>query len=151
MKLPPIEKIPEAYSAIADNRVEMKEQIAFVKSSDLQKEYKVVWEDDMYASSDSATYWQGYPGYPIIAVLMLQERLSLDKDIVQVFQGINWTALNKKHKRDYANAVEEVLNTLEEQGHHKEKIVSEMNLVYEEIKLLQLEIKKTTNRKAKKA
>ena len=37
LKLPPIEKIPKAYSAIADNRVVMSEHSALVDSSDYTK------------------------------------------------------------------------------------------------------------------
>ena len=34
LKMPPIEKIPEAYSAIADQRIEIGQTSAKVKSSD---------------------------------------------------------------------------------------------------------------------
>ena len=44
LKLPPIEKIPEAYSAIADNRVVMSENSALVDSSDYTKRYTVTWD-----------------------------------------------------------------------------------------------------------
>ena len=74
-KVPPIEKIHEAYSAIADERVALKENEAEVKSSDLSKKYLVTWKDDTYSSNDNASYWQGYIGYPVIAVLMLQGKL----------------------------------------------------------------------------
>lgn len=36
-KIPPIAKIYEAYSCIADNRIEMKENMATVHSSDNKK------------------------------------------------------------------------------------------------------------------
>ena len=41
-KLPPIEKIYEAYSALADNRIHMEETSAKVVSSDGAKSYKVI-------------------------------------------------------------------------------------------------------------
>lgn len=69
-KLPPIEKIPEAYSAIADHRIEMSENSAVVDSSDKTKRYTVTWNDDLYTSNDNASIWQGYAGYPMIAVLI---------------------------------------------------------------------------------
>ena len=69
-KLPPIEKIYEAYSAIADNRIALHENYAAVLSSDKSKEYTVGWNGNVYTSDDNATYWQGYAGYPVIAVLM---------------------------------------------------------------------------------
>ena len=66
MKQPPKEKVYEAFSAIADGRVNMKEDHAEVTSSNGDKTYEVQWRDNMAASSDPATYWQGYPGYPLI-------------------------------------------------------------------------------------
>ncbi|MBR2810229.1 MAG: hypothetical protein IKD69_02510, partial [Solobacterium sp.] len=74
-KMPPIVKIYEAFSAIADGRVAMGEGHAEVLSSDRTKSYKVFWKGDQYSSDDNASRWQGYPGYPVIAVLMLQGRL----------------------------------------------------------------------------
>ena len=88
VKLPPIEKIHEAYSAIADKRVVLKENEAEVSSSDLTKTYMVKWKDEVYSSNDNASYWQGYVGYPIIAVLMLQGKLPLNQEIAMYFQGI---------------------------------------------------------------
>ena len=86
VKMPPIEKIHEAYSAIADGRITIKEEEAEVVSSDLSKIYVVRWKDGVYSSNDNASYWKGYAGYPIIAVLMLQKKLSLDKEIADYFK-----------------------------------------------------------------
>ena len=47
-KLPPIEKIYEAYSALADNRIKISEDFADVLSSDSAKSYKVMWKDNTY-------------------------------------------------------------------------------------------------------
>ena len=85
-KTGPIEKIYEAYTAIADDRITMHEDHAEVFSSDRSKSYTVSWKDNAYSSDDSATYWQGYPGYPVIAVLMLQGRLLYDRLAVQRHQ-----------------------------------------------------------------
>ena len=74
-KLPPVEKAFEAYSALADGRVEMHDDYALVDSSDGAKTYEVSWQGDTYASTDNGTYWQGYAGYPVIAVLIMQGRL----------------------------------------------------------------------------
>lgn len=45
-KLPPIEKIYEAYSAIADNRITLYEDYAIVYSSNRSKEYTVPCSND---------------------------------------------------------------------------------------------------------
>ena len=107
-KLPPIEKVYEAWTALADNRVKLDNDHATVSSSDGQKEYVVRFKGDAYSSDDNATYWQGYAGYPVIAVLMLQGKLPCDKEEAQLWKNINWTELNKRHKNRYAEAVAEV-------------------------------------------
>jgi len=113
MKMPPKEKILEAYSAIADKRIEMHENSAEVHSSDASKTYLVEWEGDTFASSDPATYWQSYPGYPVLAVLLKQGRLPLDEELIQPMAGIPWKKLNDDHKRDYAAAAEEAMKDIE--------------------------------------
>lgn len=116
-KLPPLEKIYEAWSAIADQRVALTESptgnpgegSAVVSSSDGAKLYHISWDSNTYASDDSATYWQGYAGYPVIAILMLQGLLPLDIPESNLWQGINWHQLNETHKRDYAAAAEKAM------------------------------------------
>ena len=113
-KLPPLEKVYEAWSALADGRVSMcvDEQRATVASSNGQKEYTVAWDADgrVCSSNDNATYWQGYAGYPVIAVLMLQGRLPLDRAAADGFAQVDWTDLNERCKRDYAAAVRAVVD-----------------------------------------
>ncbi|MCD8166090.1 MAG: hypothetical protein LUE93_08160 [Bacteroides sp.] len=143
-KLPPIEKIPEAYSAIADNRIELSENSAFVDSSDKAKRYTVTWKDDLYTSNDNGSIWQGYAGYPMIAVLMLQDRLPLDRRIASYFKGINWKALNTKHKNKYDKAVAEILDSLKEQGVETNAIQTEINKVYESIRTLDISTRRSS-------
>lgn len=107
-KSPPVEKIYEAYSALADDRIQMEADHADVTSSDGAKTYRVEWSDDTYSSTDNATYWQGYAGYPVIGVLILQGKLTVDKTVFAHFSGVDWNSLNKKHKRDYRAALLEV-------------------------------------------
>ena len=71
-KSPPKAKVYEALSAVADGRVTlMGGEKAEVVSSDGTKTYHVEWSPDsnQITSNDNASYWQGYLGYPIIAVL----------------------------------------------------------------------------------
>lgn len=142
-KLPPIEKIPEAYTAIIDNRVEMFDNYAIVKSSTLEKEYLIKWNDNLYYSNDNSTYWQNYLGYPVIAVLMLQGKLSLNKDILKYFKGINWNNLNKINKNDYHASLESALVDISLDK--RKEIDDEINKVYEEIKSMQIELTKKKN------
>ncbi len=140
IKLPPIEKIPEAYTAIEDNRIDIYDDYAIVKSSNNEKEYLVKWKDNIYYSSDSATYWQGYPGYPVIAVLMLKNILSLNTEVSKYFKDINWNEINKQNKRDYKKSVDQILTNLS--SDEKDLIYKEFDKVYEEIKKLSIELTK---------
>lgn len=142
-KLPPIEKIPEAYSAIADDRVEMHENSALIDSSDYSKRYTVTWNDDLYTSNDNASIWQGYAGYPMIAVLLLQGKLPFDKVVASHFKGINWKALNTKHKNKYDKAVAEIMDSLKEKDVDSELINIEINKVYESIRTLNISTKRS--------
>lgn len=143
IKLPPIEKIPEAYSAIADDRITLFENTAFVDSSDKTKRYTVTWDEETYTSNDNASVWQGYAGYPMIAVLMLQGRLPLNRVTAGHFKGINWKALNTKHKNKYDKAVAEILHSLCEQGIDTDQIENEITKVYDNIRILNISTKRS--------
>lgn len=140
MKLPPIAKIYEAFSAIADERVKIKSKEAIVKSSDESKEYQIKWNEKEISSTDNASVWQKYPGYPIIAVWLLNGTISYNQQVVKHFKNINWHEINKKNKRDYDKGVNEVLNTLVVQGIDTEEIEQEVNKIYEKIKELSYDI-----------
>lgn len=143
-KMPPNEKIYEAFSAIADNRVVMDIDTAKVISSNNAKEYLVTWRDDIYTSNDNASYWGGYAGYPIIAVLILQGKLSLDHTIIKYFKGINWTELNAKYKGKYASAVSEIMDSLAAKGINGTAIDKNVKTVYNQIKLLNITCKRSS-------
>ena len=55
-KMPPIAKIYEAYTCIADKRIQLEENRAFVTSSDGKKKYTVLWKENIYVSNDNATF-----------------------------------------------------------------------------------------------
>src|ERR1035441_7523817 len=79
---PPIAKVYEALGAIADGRVTLVSPTsAQVGSSSGDKSYTVEWakEFSWVTSNDNASHWQGYLGYPIIAVLFLQGKIAYDK------------------------------------------------------------------------
>lgn len=144
-KLPPPEKAAEAYSAIADGRVTLfaAEERAEVISSDGEKKYAVAWRGNVYTSTDNATRWQGYAGYPVLAVLMLQGRLPLDREVAALFSGINWTELNKKHRRDYAAALDAVVRA---RNMDAAAVRAAMNQVFERLSALDVEIRRSLGR-----
>lgn len=143
IKLPPMEKIPEAYTAIEDERITIESDSAIVKSSNNEKEYLIKWQDNLYYSNDNSTYWQNYPGYPVLAVLMLQGKLTHNKEVSKYFKNVNWNKLNKDNKRDYKKSVADILVNVSEQ--EKELVYAEIDKVYEEIKALDIELTKKKN------
>lgn len=148
-KFPPMPKILEAYTALADDHVRLGAKQALVTSSNQAKTYTITFASGVYTSNDNATYWQGYAGYPILAVLMLQGKLSFDRQLAQKFKGVDWNALNKKYKRNYAKAAAAVM---QEKGIDQEAANQEMKKVYAQLKQLNIQIKRGSLRppKAKK-
>lgn len=138
MKQPPKEKVYEAFTAIADGRVDLKEDHAQVTSSNGDKVYKVEWRDNMAASSDPATYWQGYPGYPLIAVWILQGKLAADETVMSYTAGIPWKKLNDACKRDYAKALEMALAD----NPHREEILKEGEKVNAQLSEMDVTLKR---------
>jgi hypothetical protein len=135
-KSPAKAKIYEALSAIADRRVQLKtETRADVTSSEGNKSYIVIWSPDksQFTSNDNASYYQGYLGYPIMAVLMKIGELQFDEVVARDLAGIQWKIANKKFKNNYEEAVEFILSDLGKKGvdiarirEHVEQISSEL-------------------------
>lgn len=118
-KQPPLVKVYEAFSAVAAGRVEMLEPgRARVGSSDGAKTYDVRWSPDGSAivSDDNGSRWQGYAGYPILAVLLEQGRLHADRALMAPLAGVDWHALNERFKRRYDEAVAHALARAHEAG-----------------------------------
>ncbi len=141
--MPKKEKIYEAYGAIADERIILKEDTAEVKSSSLDKTYIVEFKDGIYSSNDNSSYWQGSLGYPIIAVLMLEGKLSLDREIADYFKGIKWKELNTLYKNKYDEVVGQILEDYREAYIDVESIENEVEKVYKEIENLDIDTKRS--------
>lgn len=88
---------------------------------------------------DNASYWQGYLGYPGIAVLMLQGKLPYDKELVQQFAGVDWNKINQEYKRNYAQAADAVMTA---KGIDKKKAETELHHVYDALKQLPIIVKR---------
>ena len=104
-KMPPIQKIYEAYTALADDRFDLAPDRLRVRSSDGAKEYTVVRDGDTYRANDNATYWQGYAGYPVIVAMLLNGELPYDADVASWFAGVPWKRLNDAAHGDYNAAL----------------------------------------------
>lgn len=138
----PIAKMYEALSAVADGRVQLcgADSKAIVTSSARTKRYTVMISDGLYTSNDNATYWQHYAGYPIIAVLIEQRRISLPPDsqpLLGHFKNINWKQLNTENRNHYDKAVSEFLSAT----CHADEIEKFVRNVYEQANSLPFAVK----------
>ncbi|MBN7275831.1 hypothetical protein GM703_00645 [Lactobacillus acetotolerans] len=149
MKQPPIAKVYEALSAIADQRIKIASDHALVTSSNYSKTYTVKFSENRYSSNDNATYWQHYAGYPIIAVLIEQGKLKIsenDKNLLTEFKDINWKKLNTHYKNKYDKAINYFLNTVDD----KEKIRNLVKEIFDQLMKLDIEVKGNRTKLIKK-
>ena len=141
-KLPPRAKVFEALTALADGRVDLAGPgEARVRSSAGDKTYTVEWTDEgtSITSNDNASYWQGYAGYPILAVLMALGTLRVDARAAQQLAGVDWHDLNRRFRRDYDAAVSHVLSAAEARGVDARAIERQVDDVMEQLASLEVQ------------
>jgi hypothetical protein len=141
-KMPPAAKVYEALSALADGRVQLLAPgRAEVTSSEGDNVYSVEWSEDgrRITANDNASYWQGYSGYPIIAVLLATGRIGYDPEVARLLAGVPWHDLNERFKRDYDAAVESVLQEVEQSGGDRAAIVRQVEAIYRGLEGLALD------------
>jgi hypothetical protein len=138
-KMPPLIKIYEALGAIGDGRCKLADPaVAFVSSSSGTKIYRVETADGgrELSSSDNASYWQGYLGYPAIAVLLQRGILKADMQAAAALAGIPWHDLNRHFKNDYAKTLAEVERRLAAAGHDSTRVRAAANAIIEALREL---------------
>ncbi len=136
-KMPPLIKVYEALGALGDGRVRiLDEEHAQVTSSEGDKTYQVEIGNDgrEVSSNDNASCWQGYVGYPAIAVLMHRGFLPMPAVAARALAGIPWNELNHRFKRDYAKTLAEVERELMQAGHDPVAIRAEAEAVMEALR-----------------
>lgn len=74
---------------------------------------------------------------------MLQGRLPLDREVAALFSGINWTELNRKHRRDYAAALDAVVRA---RNMDAAAVRAAMDQVFERLSALDVEIRRSLGR-----
>ncbi|MGD0672745.1 MAG: hypothetical protein ABSB13_11735 [Candidatus Binatus sp.] len=139
-KMPPLVKVYEALGAIGDGRVRIEDgRRATVVSSDESKTYEVETSADgrEIASNDNASYWQGYVGYPAIAVLIARGFYRPPANVTDALAGVAWKELNGKFKNDWARTIAEVEKALEQAGHDPDAVRSEAEAVLSFLRELQ--------------
>lgn len=118
-KVPPPVKVYEALTAIGNGSVRfLSEGHAKVRSSSGTHSYDVYFDLSKKAiiANDNGSRWQGYIGYPSIAVLMLRGALPFNESFARALAGVRWAVLNKKFRRDYSKSIEEAAKTAEKRG-----------------------------------
>lgn len=154
-KMPPPEKIFEAWSALSSGRVSIRGDKergeAEVKSSNGQKTYHLRWADNIFQSDDSATYWQGYPGYPVIAVLMALGRLPFCGECAALFKDVDWNRANAKASRDYSQALAKIMKNLGLDAKMEEKLRLMASEAFSALADLDIGLKRPGRPKAGKA
>jgi hypothetical protein len=140
-KQPTVAKIYEALGALADGRVKrVSPTSANVVSSSGDKTYTVEWGDDFswITSNDNASFWQGYLGYPIIAVLLLEGKIGYNKIVSEALKGIPWKELNTRHKNNYDQTIAEVLEEARSKGQNCAEITRECERIQAELKTVKI-------------
>lgn len=141
-KLPPRAKVFEAFTAVADGRVRLAGPgSATVTSSGGDKTYDVEWSEDdgTIAANDNASYWQGYLGYPALAVLLKHGELRAGEDVIRALAGVPWHDVNQRFKRDYDAAVDHVLAGLPDDAPPAADIERAVDDVMEQLAALDLQ------------
>jgi hypothetical protein len=135
-KMPPLVKIYEALGALGDGRVQLEdEQHASVLSSDRSKTYQVEISADGHeiASNDNASYWQGYLGYPAVAVMLKRGLCTVRAEVITALSGIPWKELNRRFHNDYSRTIGEVMLRAEERGFDSKIIAAEAEAVWSKL------------------
>jgi hypothetical protein len=139
-KMPPLVKVYEAIGALGDGRVRITDQTrALVTSSEGNKTYEVEISDRgrQIASNDSASYWQGYLGYPAIAVLILRGLIAAPPaNVSDALAGIPWKEINRRFRNDYAKTIAAVAQTAEQSGHDPNAIRAEADRILDALRKL---------------
>ena len=136
-KMPPPIKIYEALGAIGDGRVRLEdERRALVTSSEGDKTYQVEIGGDgrEVSSNDNASYWQGYLGYPAIAVLLLRGLYRPPANVIDALAGISWKEINRRLKNDYDATIAEVNQIVEASGHDPDAVAIEVDTILEALR-----------------
>ena len=131
-KMPPLAKVYEAIGALGDGRVHLiDERRATVTSSDGAKSYEVEIDAGSreLSSNDNASYWQGYLGYPAIAVMLARGLYSPHADVIAALKGVPWKELNTRFRNNYDLTLNEVMRQAGERGFDPAAIRAEAEAV----------------------
>jgi len=131
-RMPPLAKVYEALGALGDGRVHLADaRHASVTSSDGSRTYQVEISADgrEISSNDNASFWQGYLGYPAIAVMIARGLCHPRADVIKALTGVPWKELNTRFRNDYSRTLAEVMQRAADQGFDPAAIRAEADAV----------------------
>jgi hypothetical protein len=133
-EIPPLVKAYEALGAVGDGRIRILDEThAVVTSSSGAKNYLVETSASgrEISSNDNASYWQGYLGYPAIAVLIERGLYRAPANVTDALAAIPWQEINRQNRNNYAKTLAEVDKLIEENGHDPDAVRSEAEALLE--------------------
>ena len=140
-KQPPLIKIFEALGTLGDkdrikpcapSEKQSEDKLCWrVYSSERNKFYLVKANKDLSAliANDNGSYWQGYLGYPMIAVLLQEGLIKFNRQLADDLRGIPWKKINTRFKNNYEKTTEYCLDLLERKGWQKKEVLKEINKI----------------------
>ena len=131
-KKPHISKIYEALTAIADDRIEINGNKAKCYSSAGDKFYDIQYDsiNGGIMSNDNSAYYTYSLSYPMIAYLMLINKIPYEKKLLDILKDICWNDINKSFKNDYDKSIKLVLGELKSEGEDIDFIKNEIQKIY---------------------
>jgi len=131
----------EAISVLADKRISLIDNTkAKCFSTSGNKYYEIEYdpETESIMSNDNMAYYVRQISYPMVAYLLITERIPFDKDILKHFKDIKWKDINQKNKNNYMKSVDEVLEGIEKKGGNILLIKENIERIFKEISVLKL-------------
>jgi hypothetical protein len=141
-KLPPKIKILEALGSLADSRLQVSGNRAKVFSSSRNKYYDVFFDPDSNSimSNDNGSYWQGYLGYPAIALLLHLNVLKFNQVYADWLKGIKWKDINTKFDNDFEKTTVWIHKNIEDKGFDPQDLEREVDKIYSQLESLGLQM-----------
>lgn len=131
-KKPNILRIYEALTIIADDRMEINgnEARCYAQSSD--KYYDVEYDPitGSIMSNDNTAFYTNSLSAPMIAFLMLIDKIPYQPKLLEILPEIYWDDINKKFKNNYDKSIKFVLGELKRNGDDVEFVRSEVEKIY---------------------
>lgn len=141
-KIPHINKVYEALSAIADNRIQL---ISNTKgrqtSTSGNKFYTITYDPTTGAmmSDDNVAYWTDSISHAMIAFLLKTGRIDYNPKFLPYLANIKWKDINQKFKNDFDKSTEYILSELQSRDYPIDSLIVEINRIYKMVCCLKIE------------